>query len=54
MEADGKSDIPVRLKARAPSFSNLSCLNAIAPGYLLADLIAILGSIDIVMGEVDR
>lgn len=54
MEADGKSDVPNRLKARAPSFSNLSCLSTICPGHLLADLIAILGSIDIVMGEVDR
>lgn len=54
MEADGRSDIPFRLKARAPSFSNLSCLGDIAPGHLLADLIALVGSIDLVMGEVDR
>lgn len=54
MEADGRSDIPLRLKARAPSFSNLSCLGDIAPGHLLADLIALVGSVDLVMGEVDR
>ena len=54
MSADGKSDIPKRLKARAPSFSNLSVLPEIAKGHLLPDLIAIVGSIDLVMGEVDR
>jgi NADH-quinone oxidoreductase subunit D len=52
--ADGKSDIPFRCKVRAPSFSNLSVLPEISRGVLLADLIAILGSIDIVLGEVDR
>ncbi len=54
MTADGKSDVPLRLKARAPSFSNLSVLPEISKGHLLADLIAIVGSIDLVMGEVDR
>lgn len=52
--ADGKSDIPFRCKARACSFVNLSVLPEISKGVLLADLIAILGSIDIVLGEVDR
>ena len=52
--ADGKSDIPFRCKARSCSFSNLSVLPEISRGVLLADLIAILGSIDIVLGEVDR
>lgn len=51
---DGKSDIPLRLKARACSFSNLSVVPELAKGGLIADLIAILGSIDVVMGEVDR
>ena len=54
MVADGKSDIPVRLKARTPSFSNLSILPEIAKGCLIADLIAIVGSVDLIMGEVDR
>ncbi len=49
-----KSDIPKRVKARGPSFSNLSVLPALSRGVLIADLIAILGSIDIVLGEVDR
>jgi NADH-quinone oxidoreductase subunit D len=52
--AEGKSDIPFRCKARACSFVNLSILPEISRGVLIADLIAILGSIDIVLGEVDR
>jgi NADH-quinone oxidoreductase subunit D len=52
--ADGKSDVPFRVKVRAPSFVNLSLLPEITKGVLIADLIAILGSIDIVLGEVDR
>lgn len=52
--ADGKSDIPFRCKCRSCSFSNLSLLPEMAKGILIADLIAIVGSIDVVMGEVDR
>lgn len=54
MVADGKTDIPYRCKVRAPSFCNLSVLPELCKGVLLADLVAILGSIDIVLGEVDR
>lgn len=53
-ETQEKSDIPRRLKARGPSFNNLSVLPELGRGVLIADLIAILGSIDIVLGEVDR
>ena len=49
-----KTDIPRRVKARGPSFNNLSVLPELGKGVLIADLIAILGSIDIVLGEVDR
>jgi len=52
--ADGRSDKPWRCKVRAPSFCNLSVLPEISRGVLLADLVAIIGSIDIVLGEVDR
>lgn len=52
--ADGKSDIPFRCKCRSCSFSNLSLLPEISNGILIADLIAIVGSLDVVMGEVDR
>lgn len=51
---DGKSDVPLRCKVRSCSFSNLSLLPELCRGVLLADLIAIVGSIDVVMGEVDR
>ncbi len=50
----GKSDIPYRVKARAASFSNLSVLPTLAKGHLLADLIAVVGSLDLVLGDVDR
>ncbi len=46
--------IPYRCKARTPSFSNLSVLPQLAKGGTVADLVAILGSIDIVVGEIDR
>lgn len=45
---------PWRVKPRSPAFSNLSLLPLISRGYLVADLIMILGSIDIVLGEIDR
>ncbi len=45
---------PYRIKGRAPSFVNLSVLPEISKGYMFADLILILGSVDIVLGEVDR
>ncbi len=48
------SDIPLRVKARACSFCNLSVLPAMSKNVMLADLIAIVGSLDLVMGEVDR
>lgn len=50
----GNSDIPFRCKVRAPSFVNLSVLPSISKNVMIADLVAILGSIDIVMGELDR
>jgi NADH-quinone oxidoreductase subunit D len=47
-------DRPVRCKIRAPSFSNLAVLPGLSKGMMLADLVAILGSLDIVLGEIDR
>lgn len=52
--ADGRSDVPFRCKARGASFVNLSIINELAKGGLISDLIAVIGSIDIVLGEVDR
>ncbi len=45
---------PHRLKIRAPSFVNLSILPALLPGHMISDVVAILGSLDFVMGECDR
>lgn len=49
-----KSGGPFRVKVRAPSFVHLGLLPAISKGSLIADMVAIVGSIDIVLGEVDR
>ncbi len=45
---------PYRLKIRAPSFVNLSILAKLLPGHMMSDTVAILGSLDFVMGECDR
>jgi NADH-quinone oxidoreductase subunit D len=45
---------PYRMKIRAPSFVNLSIIPKIFPGCLISDTVAILGSLDFVMGECDR
>ena len=45
---------PHRLKIRAPSFVNLSVLPRLLPGHMMSDTVAILGSLDFVMGECDR
>jgi len=45
---------PYRLKIRSPSFVNLSILPELLPGHMIADVVAILGSFDFVMGECDR
>ena len=51
--SDGSSK-PYRCKIRAPGFAHLQTLNHLAKGHLMADIPAILGSLDIVFGEVDR
>ncbi len=45
---------PFRIKVRGPSFVNLSVMNELCKGHMVADIITILGSVDIVLGEVDR
>lgn len=45
---------PNRMKIRAPSFVNLSILSHMLPGHMMSDTVAILGSLDFVMGECDR
>ena len=54
IESDGKSTKPVRCKARSSCFVNLSAMKDLSKGQLIPDLVAIIGSIDIVLGEVDR
>src|SRR5919204_6141386 len=51
--SDGTAN-PYRYNVRPPSFINLTCLGQVAVGHKLADAVVILGSFDIVMGEVDR
>ncbi len=51
--SDGSTQ-PYRVRIRPPSFVNLQSLDRMARGSLIADLVAIIGTIDIVLGEVDR
>ncbi len=51
--SDG-STTPYRVKARSPAFVNLSVTPEICKGYMIADVVAIVGSVDIVLGEIDR
>lgn len=51
--SDG-SPVPYRVKLRSPSYSNLSLFPSIAGGTLLADAISILGSLDLIVPEIDR
>lgn len=51
--SDGKKT-PYRLKVKSPCFTHVSVLPELAPGQMIADFVATIGSIDIVLGEVDR
>jgi NADH-quinone oxidoreductase subunit D len=52
--SDGKSTNPYRFRVRPPSFCNLQGLRRMAKGHLIADVVALIGSLDVVLGEVDR
>jgi NADH-quinone oxidoreductase subunit D len=45
---------PYRMKLRSPAFCHLSSMNEISRGHMLADAVAIIGTLDIVFGDVDR
>ena len=51
--SDG-GDKPYRCKIRAPGFAHLQAMDVMCQKHMLADVSAILGSLDIVFGEVDR
>ncbi len=53
LEGDG-GPRPYRVHFRTPSFNNLQILPILAKGHLIADLVALIGTIDIVLGDVDR
>tara|TARA_B110000438_G_scaffold155738_1_gene149453 strand:+ start:3970 stop:5106 length:1137 start_codon:yes stop_codon:yes gene_type:complete len=53
IQSNGKN-VPLRLKMRSPAFCNLSVLGEIGEGWMISDVITILGSLDIVLGEIDR
>jgi NADH-quinone oxidoreductase subunit D len=51
--SDGSTH-PYRVRVRPPSFINLQALDIMIRGHLIADVVAIIGTLDIVLGEVDR
>ena len=51
--SDG-SNKPYRMRVRPPSFVNLSAIEKMAKGAMIADLVAVIGTLDIVLGEIDR
>ena len=52
--SDGRATNPYRMRVRPPSFCNLQGLRPLIIGHLVADVVALIGTIDIVLGEVDR
>ena len=53
IESDGGPK-PYRVHFRTPSWDNLQVLPVLSKGHLVADLVAIIGSVDIVLGDIDR
>lgn len=51
--SDGSSK-PYRCKIKAPGFAHLAALQNMGPGHMLADIVAIIGTLDVVFGEIDR
>lgn len=53
MVSDGANK-PYRLKIRAPGFAHLSAYDELTRGHMIADAVAMIGTMDIVFGEIDR
>lgn len=53
LQADGTNH-PYRCKIRSTGFAHLQAADRLCKGHMLADMVAILGSLDIVFGEIDR
>ncbi len=53
MISDGANK-PYRVKIRAPGFAHISAMNEVVKGHMLADVVAVIGTMDLVFGEVDR
>jgi NADH-quinone oxidoreductase subunit D len=45
---------PYRVKIRAPGFAHLSAMDEMSRGHMIADVVAIIGTMDVVFGEIDR
>jgi len=45
---------PYRMKIRAPGFAHMSALNELSKGHMLADMVAMIGTLDVVFGDIDR
>jgi NADH-quinone oxidoreductase subunit D len=53
MVSDGANK-PYRVKCRAPGFAHLAAMDEMVAGHMLADVVAVIGTMDIVFGEIDR
>ena len=52
--ADGTGVNPYRVKVKSPCFTAMSIFHVLAKGMMIADIIALIGSLDVVLGEIDR
>ena len=53
MDSDGANK-PYSVKIRAPGFSHLAAMSEMVVGHMLADVVSVMGTMDVVFGEIDR